>query len=153
MHHSATALSPSATTSPPARLLVVDDNELIRELHSLVLSREGYEVETAEDGAAALEQLAAERFDLVLTDRQMPNLDGITMLLALRAAGSLIPVVMVSGSLTHAPLPPAIAREISAALPKPARTAEVLAAVASALSACPRRESLSHFRRVHLADN
>ena len=147
MHH----LAP-VNKSPRGHLLVVDDDQVIRELHALVLSLEGYEVATAEDGVAALERLATEQFDLVLTDRHMPNLDGVSMVLALRSAGSRIPVVMVSGSLADTPLPPAVAREVSAALPKPARTAEVLSAVARALRPAPLRESLSHFRRVHLWD-
>jgi DNA-binding response OmpR family regulator len=98
-------------------LLIVDDDPLIRELHTRVLQSEGYEVETAGDGAAALERLAVKKFDLVVIDRAMPNLDGASMVLALRSAGSRIPVVMVTGSLAQAPLPPRIAHEVSAALP------------------------------------
>ncbi|MEA3208401.1 MAG: two-component system, response regulator, stage 0 sporulation protein [Chthoniobacter sp.] len=148
MHHF--ALTASVHPSPRRRLLVVDDEQVIRELHALVLSLDGYDVETAEDGVAALERLATEPFDLVLTDRHMPNLDGVSLVLALRSAGSRIPVVMVSSSLTHTPLPPAVDREISAALPKPARTAEVLSAVARALHPAPPRESARHSEGVHL---
>jgi CheY-like chemotaxis protein len=126
----------------------VDDDPCIRELHTLVLRSEGYEVETAADGAAALERLAVKIFDLVVTDRAMPNLDGASLVLALRSAGSSIPVVMVSGSLAQAPLPPRVAREVSAALPKPALTGDILSAVAHALRDTPRRESLRHFRRL-----
>ncbi len=90
---------------PRARLLVVDDDELIRELHARVLVVAGYEVETAEDGIDALERLAEEPFDLVLTDNYMPRLSGSNLALALRSAGSHIPVVMVSGSLAINPPP------------------------------------------------
>jgi CheY-like chemotaxis protein len=120
-----------------ARLLIVDDNQLVRELHARVLSLAGYDTETAADGIEALERLADEPFDLVLTDKHMPGLSGANIVLALRSAGSRIPIVMVSGSLAHSPLPDAVSREVFVALPKPARTAEVISAVALALSARP----------------
>jgi len=145
MHHAA-RLTSSSNKSPRARLLVVDDEHLIRELYGRVLSLDGYEVETAEDGAAGLEWLAKEHFDLVLTDRQMPQLDGASMLLAIRSAGSRIPVIMISASLAAQPLPAGIAKELSAGLLKPAGRAELLAAVAAALrpaSPLPARQSES----------
>ena len=116
-----------------ARILVVDDDEAIRKLHAAMLTLEGYEVEMAEDGADALEQLADGHFDLVITDRQMPVLDGERLVLALRSSGIRIPVVMVSGSLAFSPLCAEVAREISASLSKPIRLAEVIAAVSTAL--------------------
>ena len=116
-----------------ARILVVDDDEAIRKLHAAMLTLEGYEVEMAEDGADALEQLADCHFDLVITDRQMPVLDGERLVLALRSSGIRIPVVMVSGSLAFSPLCAEVAREISASLSKPIRLAEIIAAVSTAL--------------------
>ena len=130
------------------RLLIVDDDPMIRELHALVLNLEGYQVETVADGAEALERLAVQRFDLLITDRQMPNLDGVSMVLALRMAGNRIPVIMVSGSLAKDSLPPHLAKELAAVLPKPAHAWEVVEAVAHALELVPRRESLRHFRSV-----
>jgi CheY-like chemotaxis protein len=118
---------------PGARILVVDDDEAIRKLHAAILTFEGYEVEMAEDGADALEQLATGVFDLVFTDRQMPILDGEGMVLALRSAGIRIPVVMISGSVAQSPLYAGVAREVSAALLKPIRAADLLAAIFTAL--------------------
>ena len=102
MNHPAAAIDdsaifPCASDSPCPRLLIVEDDGDMRELHVRVLNLQGYQVETACDGAAALERLAEEEFDLVVTDRAMPNLDGVSMVLALRSAGSQIPIVMVSG--------------------------------------------------------
>jgi CheY-like chemotaxis protein len=141
-----------AATQPSsrARLLVVDDDPLLRELHATVLRIYGYEVATAADGVDALEQLAEEAFDLVLTDRQMPNLDGVSMVLALRSAGSVIPIIMFSGSLAHEPLPAAVASEFFAAIPKPARTPEVLSAVAAALDPAPPRQDVHQVLDAHL---
>ncbi len=113
----------------------MDDDQDIRELHARVLTLAGYEVETADDGISALERLAEEPFDLVVTDRHMRALSGANIVLALRSAGSDIPVIMVSGALAAKPLPAAVAREVFAALHKPTRTAEVVSAVALALSA------------------
>ncbi|MDR3401198.1 MAG: response regulator [Chthoniobacter sp.] len=156
MHHPASRPDSPAGAPPRARLLVVDDEQLLRELYGRVLSLEGYEVETAEDGIEALEWLAKERFDLVVVDRHMPRLDGATMVLALRSAGSDLPVIMISGSLAFTPLPAGVTRELSAALLKPARRTEVISAVATALSPeaprlIPGRESLHDFRRTNLA--
>lgn len=150
MKHRSTDISATSRQSSRARLLVVDDDPLLRELHATVLRIYGYEVATAENGVDALEQLAEEPFDLVLTDRQMPNLDGVSIVLALRSAGSGIPVIMFSGSLSHAPLPAAVAGEFFAAIPKPARTPEVLSAVAAALDPAPRRPDLLQVRNDHL---
>ena len=131
-HHEADITTLNATI-PGARILVVDDNEAIRKLHAAILSFEGYEVEMAEDGADALEQLTTGQFDLVFTDRQMPILDGERMVLALRSAGIRIPVVMISGSLAQSPLYAGVAREVSIALPKPIRARDLLAAIFTAL--------------------
>ena len=132
MQHLTIDFTASFKESRRARLLVVDDDPFVRDLHTTVLRLNGYEIATAEDGVDALEQLADERFDLVLTDRNIPSIDGASIVLALRSAGSQIPIIMVSGSLAQTPLPAAIAREIFAAIPKPAQIAEVLSAVARA---------------------
>lgn len=131
-------------TSTRARVLIVDDDAQVSQLYTLVLTRAGYDVATALDGAGALEQFADRPFDLVLTDRYLPNLDGATMILAIRSAGSKIPIVMASGSLVRQPLPTVIARELSAALPKPVHITEILSAVRQALNSPP-RESLFRF--------
>jgi CheY-like chemotaxis protein len=60
------------------RVLVVDDNKVIRELVTRQLAKLGAESETAIDGKDALEKLANEKFDVVLMDVQMPEMDGIT---------------------------------------------------------------------------
>ena len=59
-----------------ARILVVEDDENIRELVDVILSGAGYEVVTASDGAAALQVVGTARPDLVLLDMRMPIMDG-----------------------------------------------------------------------------
>jgi CheY-like chemotaxis protein len=60
----------------PARLLIVDDEPTVRETLARVLEDQGYEVRTAGDGAAALEQVRRHTFDLILCDIRMPGISG-----------------------------------------------------------------------------
>ncbi|MDX1664160.1 MAG: fused response regulator/phosphatase [Candidatus Promineifilaceae bacterium] len=82
----------------PGYLLVVDDNELNRDMLSRRLQRQGHTVAVAENGRQALEMLHATPFDLVLLDIMMPVLDGYQTLEAMKAHDTLchIPVIMVS---------------------------------------------------------
>ena len=88
----------SAVENPNARLLVVDDNENNRDIVSRLLEREGYAVATAEDGAAALEQIKAQPPDLVLLDVMMPVMDGIEACQRIKddPDSRLIPVVIMT---------------------------------------------------------
>ena len=65
-----------ASTEGSARLLVVDDEPEIVELMSEMLEGAGYEVMTAESGAVVLAMLAEARFDAIISDLHMPDLDG-----------------------------------------------------------------------------
>lgn len=62
------------------RILVVDDEESIREFLEIMLKKEGYEVTCAEDGVKAKELLSKRSFDMVISDLQMPNMTGIELL-------------------------------------------------------------------------
>ncbi len=79
-------------------LLVVDDNELNRDMLSRRLAARGYGVRTAADGRSALELLASGRFDLVLLDVMMPGVNGLEVLGTLRRTRSVadLPVIMVT---------------------------------------------------------
>ncbi|OFZ31244.1 MAG: Fis family transcriptional regulator [Bdellovibrionales bacterium RIFCSPHIGHO2_01_FULL_40_29] len=63
-----------------SRILVVDDEESIREFLEIMLKKEGYEVTTAEDGQKAQEVLTKKSFDMVISDMQMPHVTGIELL-------------------------------------------------------------------------
>lgn len=80
------------------RILVVDDQEEIRDLVAAVLAGEGFDVVTAEDGRRALLTAFREPFDLVLLDINMPDMDGWETLRLLKADDGLrdTPVVMFS---------------------------------------------------------
>ncbi len=88
----------AATGVAPARILVVDDNEDNREVLRRRLERQGYAVEQAADGQAALAKVSAAPFDLVLLDVLMPGLDGFEVLKHLKsdAKTAHLPVIMIS---------------------------------------------------------
>ncbi|MCX6022312.1 MAG: response regulator [Chloroflexi bacterium] len=65
---------------PPLRILVVEDDPNLRRFVTVALSDEGYEVAAAADGASALEMAAAAPVDLILSDLQMPVMDGAALL-------------------------------------------------------------------------
>jgi CheY-like chemotaxis protein len=67
------------------RILVVDDDDHLRELLSTVLSQDGRAVDTARDGIEAVALLSQNRYDLILSDLVMPGLDGPALYRALRA--------------------------------------------------------------------
>jgi DNA-binding response OmpR family regulator len=84
--------------NPPRRILVVDDDPTIRQVSMTVLERSGYEVDAAEDGAAAWVSLNADCYDLLITDNNMPHVTGIELLKKLRAARMELPVIMATGN-------------------------------------------------------
>ena len=61
----------------PNKVLIVDDTETMRLYEQMLLSGEGYDISTAEDGVEALSRIEEERPDLVLLDIMMPRMDGI----------------------------------------------------------------------------
>lgn len=79
-------------------LLVVDDEEMNRDMLGRRLERVGFRVLTAESGARALEMIQTQRFDIVLLDVMMPGIDGLEVLTTIRESHSIVdlPVIMVT---------------------------------------------------------
>lgn len=88
------------TTVSEGRLLVVDDDPISRRLLAANLQRQGYTVQTAEDGQRALNLLRAQAFDVVLLDLVMPKLDGYQVLERMKVDDALrhIPIIVISGT-------------------------------------------------------
>lgn len=85
--------------APPAPLvLVVDDSITVRRVTGRLLQREGYRVASAADGVAALRAIANERPDVVLSDIEMPQMDGFDLLRNIRSSAELkdLPVIMIT---------------------------------------------------------
>jgi two-component system chemotaxis response regulator CheY len=66
------------------KILTVDDSASIRQMVSFTLTKAGYEVAEAVDGKDGLEKLGKQKFDLIVTDLNMPQIDGIQMITAVR---------------------------------------------------------------------
>ncbi len=77
-------------------ILVVDDEDRIRRLLTMYLTREGYEVDEAVDGAEALEKVLEKDYDCILLDQMMPEKDGLEVLKELREMKKMIPVMMLT---------------------------------------------------------
>ena len=69
----------------PKRILTVDDSKTMRDMVSFTLKSAGFDVVEAEDGAKALDVLARTAVDAIITDINMPNMDGVTLVRRLRA--------------------------------------------------------------------
>ncbi len=80
----------------PQRLLVVDDDPALARTLRRALGIEGYEVETAGDGAEALQRLEAARFDAVVLDVSMPRVDGLAVCRRMRSRRDRTPVLMLT---------------------------------------------------------
>jgi DNA-binding NtrC family response regulator len=85
-------------------ILIVDDEDIIRESLSFVLTKEGYHVRDAANGALAVEMLKTESFDLVLTDLEMPEMKGIELLEHVTnfAPETLVVIITAYGSIDSA---------------------------------------------------
>ncbi len=79
------------------KVLVVDDEKGIRFLLSEVLLNQGYEVSLARDGQESLDKLEKDHFDLVVTDINMPRLDGVAMLKNMKKTGRSEKVIIMTG--------------------------------------------------------
>jgi CheY-like chemotaxis protein len=77
-------------------VLVVDDDPALVRMVRLCLVSDGYIVETAADGLQGLDRLEARRFDAIVLDLQMPNMDGRTFFREIRSRGNTTPVLLLS---------------------------------------------------------
>jgi len=80
------------------KIMVVEDEQYLRELYVQILQQEGYVVDIAEDGEQALAKLTQNEYDLILLDVIMPKMNGLKMLQKLREDpwGKTVPVILLS---------------------------------------------------------
>ena len=89
---------------PKLRILIVDDFSTMRRIVRNLLKELGFtNVDEAEDGAIALQKLQAGGFEFVVTDWNMPNMDGLQLLQAIRSAPDLkhLPVMMITAAVSY----------------------------------------------------
>ena len=135
---------------PQERILVADDEPSLRELLTELLTDEGYTVDSVATGAEVLERLQSDtRYDLLLLDLRMPQIDGLQLLERLRSEGEDIPVIMMTAHGTSSSAIRAMQMGAYDYLPKPFDNDEVLVvvkrlfehqALASRVRALERRE-------------
>ena len=119
------------------RILVVDDNELVRATTRTILESAGHHVEDAADGDAALRRFAGAKPDLILTDIVMPNKEGIGLIIELRRLGYHGRIIAMSGGGKIGPSDLLVmARKLGAddVLAKPFHRADLLARVSACLA-------------------
>lgn len=87
-----------------ARILLVDDDELVREALTAVLERAGYTIECASNGREGLDRHEEAPFDVVITDIVMPEMEGIEMIRVLKQVSPRVPVIAISGGAQIEPL-------------------------------------------------
>lgn len=78
------------------RILVVDDSPVVRSFHNNILKMAGFLVDNASDGVEALEKALSNNYDLILSDINMPNMDGISFVQRFREEGEEVPVIFLT---------------------------------------------------------
>jgi DNA-binding response OmpR family regulator len=140
-------------TKFPKRILVVDDELLIRQLYAELLNDRGYEVDTAKNGAAAWEALQMNDYNLLVTDNEMPQLSGVELVKKVRAAHMAVPVIMVSETMPTEELKLHPELHIDVTVPKPLNITEFTAIVERVLRAADGAINKSQLFGEHITMN
>lgn len=83
------------STTP--KILLIDDETDILDILAFMLRREGFDIETASSGKEGLEKILKQKFDGVITDLSMPEMDGLTLLKKVRSHHNFMPFIFLSG--------------------------------------------------------
>jgi DNA-binding response OmpR family regulator len=121
--------------NPPHRILVVDDEDSIRQLVTSTLVYSGYHVDAAVDGADAWEALQVKHYDLLLTDNNMPKVSGVELLQKLHATRHALPVILATGNMPKEEFARKPWLQPAATLLKPYTLADLLKTVKAVLRA------------------
>lgn len=118
-----------------ARIMIAEDENSVRTLLVRAFAQDGHEVESAPDGAAALDRLAKSvPFDLLLSDIQMPLMDGIALALAAKRDHPALTILLMTGYTDQRERAQSLRALIHDIVQKPFTVAEIRAAVTSALA-------------------
>jgi DNA-binding response OmpR family regulator len=122
-------------SSPKGRILVIDDDRSARLLLERVLTRAGHQVVLVETAASGLDALAREPFDLVITDKNLPDVDGFELLHRARELEPAVQLVLMTGFPTPETRSHAQELGVHAYVTKPFGVHDMLAVCESALRA------------------
>src|ERR1051325_2499985 len=111
--------APSQGSAPAIQILIADDDPLLLQFVAAVLQDNGFAVDTAMDGEQAWDKLRRRHYDLLITDYEMPRLNGIKLVERARHEGFRLPVILVSGTVTADMARTAPELRIVAVLPTP----------------------------------
>lgn len=125
--------APAISAVSRGRLLLVDDDEMLARSYARMLVSDGYEVHTRGDGEAAIEAIRAHEYDVVLSDIDMPRLDGLALMERLRQHDQDVPVVLVTGNPTLETAIAAVEYGALRYLPKPVEVSRLRSTVADAV--------------------
>ena len=114
-------------------ILVVDDEDAVRDLLAKTLTMADYDVDTAKDGQEAIGRLRTITYDLLITDLKMPGMDGLSVIREARRISADLPIIVITGYSTEASAIEAINLGVAGYLTKPFRLPRILAAAARAL--------------------
>jgi excisionase family DNA binding protein len=115
------------------RVLVVDDEEGIRDLLSRTLALAEYDVETTADGKSALESIRNDGYKLLIADLRMPGMDGLTLIRQVKQINPHLPIIIITGYSSESSAIEAVNLGVAGYLTKPVGIPQVLAAAAKAL--------------------
>ena len=131
-----------------ARILIVEDDADLRALFAHVLEKQGYTVRQAGDGMQALDVLAQERFDLLISDVMMPLLDGNALVQRLRDAGNTMPILLITAKGDLDDMRLGFSSGADDYMVKPVNVGEMTLRVSALL----RRAKIQHDRRLRLGE-
>ena len=115
------------------RILVVDDEQAVRDLLVKALAEADWEVDSAPDGPSAIESMRDAEYDLLITDLRMPGMDGLSVIREARKKSLDMPVIVVTGNSTEASAIEAINLGVTGYLTKPFRMRRVVEIAARAM--------------------
>ncbi len=126
--------APAIVPARPGSILIIDDEEIMREILDALLSREGYEVRLASNAAEGLDLIRSVPFDVVILDMMMPGMDGISALDEIRKLDEDLPVLMITAFASVENAIAAMKRGAFDYITKPFKNDEVLVVLRNALA-------------------
>ena len=116
------------------KILIIDDNKYMKIALSMLLEESGFEPQTADDGASALDNIKTDKPSLVFLDKKLPDYDGITLLREIKCFDEKIPVIMLTAYSEQSYADEAINNGAFAFVTKPFNNEELISIIEKALT-------------------